>query len=269
MKTLTIAAWTLLVAFLSAPFAAAQDQGNGSDLAKKLSNPVADMISLPFQYNFNDGYGPAGQGKRSQWNIQPVIPFSISPTWNVISRTIVPLIDQDGVAPGGGSQSGFGNITQSFFFSPKAPTKGGLIWGAGPVIQLPTANNGIAPDQWALGVTGVVLKQSGPLTIGALGNHLWSVSGEDRFGELSATFLQPFISYTTPTATTFSLNTESTYDWVTNQWSIPINIGVAQVVRFGAQPVQLSLGARYWAESPAGGPQGWGGRFAVTWLFPK
>lgn len=104
--------------------AAGSSKEDGADLAKKLSNPVADLISVPFQYNCNDGYGD-GSSQQSYVNIQPVIPISISPNWNLISRTIIPLVDQDGIVPGAGSQSGVGNITQSFFFSPKQPTAGG------------------------------------------------------------------------------------------------------------------------------------------------
>jgi hypothetical protein len=240
----------------------------GADLAKKLSNPVADLISVPFQYNFNDGYGD-GSGQQSYINIQPVIPISISPDWNVISRTIIPLVDQDDITPGAGSQSGFGNITQSFFFSPKQPTAAGLIWGVGPVLQIPTGGDDIAPDQWGAGITGVALRQTGPWTVGALANHIWSTSGNDEFGNQSATFLQPFLSYTTPKATSFTLNTESTYDWETEQWSVPLNFVVAQLVKIGGQPVQLGLGARYWVDAPDAGPDGWGLRAQVTLLFPK
>lgn len=240
-----------------------------ADLAKELSNPVADLISVPLQFNYNDGYGVDGQGKQSYVNIQPVIPISISPNWNLISRTILPLVDQDGIVPGKGSQSGFGNITQSFFFSPKVPTAGGLIWGVGPVIQIPIASDDIAPDQWGAGLTGVALKQTGPWTFGALVNHVWSISDNDRYGKQSGTFLQPFLSYTTPKATSFTINTESTYNWETEDWAVPINLVVGQVVQLGKQPVQFSLGARYWAESPQNGPDGWGARFQVTFLFPK
>jgi hypothetical protein len=242
---------------------------DGADLAKKLSNPVADLISVPFQYNYNDGYGADGQGHQSYINIQPVIPISISPNWNLISRTIIPLVAQDGLAPGAGSQSGVGNITQSFFLSPKAPTKDGLIWGMGPVIQIPTASDDIAPAQWGAGLTGVALKQEGPWTVGGLANHVWSISDNDKYGSQSASFVQPFVSYTTPKATSFTLNTESTYNWETEQWSVPINFVVSQVIKVGKQPIQLGLGARYWAASPDGGPDGWGARLQVTFLFPK
>lgn len=255
---------------LSVPMAghAVAQSDDAADLAKKLSNPVASLISVPFQYNWNDGYGN-GDGTQNYINIQPVIPISISANWNVISRTILPIVWQEDVTPGAGSQSGLGNTVQSFFFSPKAPTAGGLIWGVGPVFQLPTTTDDIAPDQWGAGLTGVALKQSGPWTVGLLANHIWSISKNDEYGEQSASFVQPFLAYTTPKATSFSLNTESTYDWENDQWSVPINALVSQVVKIGKQPVQFGVGARYWAEAPDGGPDDWGFRFQATLLFPK
>jgi hypothetical protein len=144
-----------------------------------------------------------------------------------------------------GRQTGFGPTTQSFFFSPKAPTAGGLTWGVGAVVLIPTATDGIADNQWGAGLTGVALKQSGHWTAGALANHVWSIAGDDEDGDLSQTFVQPFLSYTTPRATSFSLNTESTYDWVAEEWSVPINALVGQVVHLGDRPVQFSVGARH------------------------
>jgi hypothetical protein len=266
IRTSILLAAALSIASAAAAQTAAPDD-SGADLAKKLSNPVADLISVPFQFNYNGGF-PGGDGDQFYLNIQPVIPISISPEWNLISRTILPIYDQD-ISDVEGHQTGFGATTQSLFFSPKEPTSFGKIWGVGPVLLLPTATDNIASDQWGAGITGDALKQSGPWTFGGLANHIWSISGDDEDGDISATFLQPFVSYTTPKATSFTLNTESTYDWVNEQWSVPINAMVGQVVKIGRRPVQFSVGARYWADAPEGGPEGWGARFQVTLLFPK
>ncbi len=241
---------------------------SAEDLAKKLSNPVANLVSVPFQYNYNDGF-LGGSANQSYINIQPVIPISISPNWNVISRTILPVVHQDGFLPDGSSQTGFGNTTQSFFFSPKNPTKNGLIWGVGPVFQLPTATDGIANNQWGAGITGVALKQSKGWTYGILANNIWSVSGSEKFGNTNALYLQPFLSYTTKKATSFTINTESTYDWENEEWSVPINFMVGQIIKIGGKPVQITGGVRYWADTPENGPDGWGARLVVTYLFPK
>ncbi len=242
-------------------------QDSSVELAKSFANPIASLISVPLQFNYNQGFAD-GDGDQYYLNIQPVIPFSLNADWNLISRTILPIYSQDGVIPGAGSQFGLGPTTQSLFFSPKAPTAGGLIWGVGPVALIPTATDGIASNQWGLGVTGVALRQDGPWTVGGLANHIWSVTGNDSDGDISSTFLQPFINYTTPRATSFFINTESTYDWESEQWSVPINFGVNQLLKLGGQPVQIGGGLRYWAESPDFGPQDWGARVNLVFLFP-
>jgi hypothetical protein len=114
----------------------------------------------------------------------------------------------------------------------------------------------------------VVLKQEGPWTFGALANHLWDVAGDDSRAGVNATFLQPFVSYITPTKTTFTINTETTYDWQNDQWIVPANLVVSQLFKIGEQPVQAFVGARYYVETPNGGPE-WGLRFGLTFLFPK
>jgi hypothetical protein len=240
------------------------------DLAIQLSNPVAALISVPFQLNHEKDIGSARDGERWLLNVQPVVPFDLNADWNIISRTILPVVWQDEVFPGAGSQSGIGDIVQSVFFSPKAPTAGGLIWGAGPVFLLKTGSNDLlTADKWGAGPTGVVIRQQGPWTVGVLANHIWSFAGNSSRADVSATFLQPFLTYTTPTATTFSLNTESTYDWNDRQWRVPINAGVSQVLRLWDQLVQVGAVARYWAAVPDQGPHGWGLRLSVTMLFPR
>jgi hypothetical protein len=255
---------------MSALATQAYAQESASDLAKKLSNPVAALISVPFQLNYDEKIGTGENGSKWLLNLQPVVPFTLNEEWNLISRTILPVVSQEDIFPGAGSQSGIGDIVQSVFFSPKAPTAGGWIWGAGPVFLLPTgADDLLSAEKWGAGPTAVLLKQESGWTYGALANHIWSFAGENHRADISATFLQPFLSYTTPTAWTYGVNTESTYDWKSKQWSVPINLTVTKVTKVGDQLISVGGGVRYWADGPDGGPHGWGARLLFTLLFPK
>jgi len=250
---------------------AAEGGDAAAELSKKLANPVANLISVPIKLDWDTGIGTAG-ADRSVFIIQPVIPFSIGKDWNLITRTIIPYIVAESPllgSLGGSKASGLGDITQSFFFSPKAPTANGLIWAVGPVLYYPTASNdAFATKKWGGGPTALLLKQSNGWTRGLLVNHIWSFGGPESSADFSNTFIQPFLSYTTKTQTTIGLNTESTYGWKNHEWSVPINLTVAQLVRFGKQPVSFTLGARSYVAGPTGKPD-WGLRLVVTLLFPK
>jgi hypothetical protein len=254
----------LVLALTMAPsLAAAAD----TDLAKKLQNPVADLVSLPFQFNYDEKYGPRDAG-RLTLNIQPVIPISLSEDWNLISRTILPVVHQESPNYGIDDASGLGDTVQSFFFSP-VETVGGWILGAGPVFLLPTGTSPeIRSEQLGAGPTAVALQQNAGFTYGALANHLWNVTDPDGNHRVNATFVQPFLSYTWPTSTSLTLNAESIYDWTADDLTLPFNLMLSQLVKLGAQPVNFQIGARYYAERPHRGPE-WGARFAVTLLFPK
>ena len=255
-------------AVLAAGGAAARQEVSNEELAKQLSNPVAALISVPLQLNYDRDIGPADDGDRWTLNVQPVIPFELNDNWNLISRTILPLVSQSDIFPGAGSQGGTGDIVQSLFFSPKAPVNGWIV-GAGPVFLIPTGSDDLlTADKWGAGPTGVALKQSGPWTYGALANHIWSFAGESDRADVNATFLQPFLSYTTPTAWTLTLQTESTYDWEDETWTIPVGALVSKVMKIGSQPVSVGGGLRYYADSPDSGPEGLAFRFFVTLMFP-
>jgi hypothetical protein len=237
-----------------------------AELVKKSLNPVADLVSVPIQNNWDFGIGSADAMKYTA-NIQPVVPFSLTKDWNVITRTILPVIYQESRFAGDGSHSGLGDTLQSFFLSPKEPV-GGWILGGGPALLYPTATDSVlGAGRWGAGPTVVALRQEKGFTYGLLANQVWSYAG---WGDqnVNSTFLQPFFSYSTKTFTTFTVNTESTYDWNGKQWTVPLNFMLNQMLKIGNQPISLQLGYRYYADAPKGGPD-WGLRFSLTLLFPK
>src|SRR6185295_6986654 len=177
------------------------------------SNPVSSLISVPLQQNFDFGMGE-GSGWKSSLNIQPVIPFVLSPKWNLISRTILPIVHQHNVI-GVSTQTGLGDMSQSFFFSPSDNKR--LILGVGPQLLIPTATNSfLGTRKFGVGPTFLIAKQQGPWTYGALTNHVWSVAGSNNHPDVNSTFLQPFLSYNTKAAWTYGLNSEMSYDWTGN-----------------------------------------------------
>ncbi len=249
----------------AAASAAAQD---ATELARQLSNPIASLISVPLQFNYDDGFG--SDGDKFTLNVQPVIPVSISEDWNMISRTIIPVISQDDIFPGAGNQFGLGDTVQSLFFSPKALTAGGWTWGVGPVFLVPTATDDLlGSEKWGAGPTGVALRQTSTgWTYGALFNHIWSFAGDGNRADVNATYLQPFVAKGLGKGRTVSVGLESTYDWERSQWTIPLNLGYSKVSRIGKQLVSYQGGVRYYIESPEGGAE-WGLRFTFTLLYPK
>ncbi|MFB3910077.1 MAG: transporter [Candidatus Eisenbacteria bacterium] len=269
-----MAAATLVAAFASCDPASAQDSGSSTaaeqqKVAKDLSNPVADMASIPLQFNWESGVGDP-QDLRLILNIQPVVPFSLNSNWVLVGRFIMPYMNQPAGLMGE-TASGTGDIIASAFFTPK---RSPVVCGFGPVFGLPTTTNPLlGSGKWMMGPTAVVLKQKGPLSIGFLGNHLWSISdtGDIERKDVSQTFLQPFLTFTTRTAWTFGINTESTYDWKApdgEEWTVPIHAWVSKVTRMGPFPFSVALGGGYFVESPDMGAD-WKLRTAFTLILPK
>jgi hypothetical protein len=246
------------------------EKNSAVELAKKLANPIAALISVPFQLNYASNIGAKDDGDRWILNFQPVVPISLNAEWNVISRTIVPLVTQNNIFPGSGSQTGLGDIVQSLWVSPKQPTASGWIWGAGPAFLFPSGTDDLlSTEKWGAGPTAVALKQSGPWTYGGLTNHIWSYAGEDDRADVNATFIQPFLTYTTKTAVSVTAMTESTYDWDAEQWTVPLYLMVTKVAKIGGQMISFGGGLSYWAEGPESTPEGLGGRLVFTLMFPK
>ncbi|GAA5121290.1 transporter [Luteolibacter yonseiensis] len=242
--------------------------GSMAEIAKKLNNPVASLINVPFQSNFDFGGGPDDDGYQYKLNFEPVIPIRLNDDWKIISRTIIPFIDQQDRI-GNDTQTGLGDVAASFFVSPLHEPPGAPVWGLGPIIMLPTATDDLlGTEKWCAGPTFLVLKQEHGWTYGMLGSHAWSFAGEDDRGYVSLTSLQPFLSHTTPAHTTYGVNLESTYDWNAEEWTVPINLQISQLVKFGQLPVNFQLGGRWYADKPSGGPD-WGLRFTATFVIPE
>jgi hypothetical protein len=276
--TTTNLTWGLMLAFIAlitgSLARAADDSNSDEELAKKLSNPIAAMISIPFQFNYDQDVGPLDEGHKTYVNFQPVVPIKLNADWNMIARVILPVVDQTDIFPGSGNQTGLGDTTASLFFSPVKPTDGGVIWGLGPVFYIPTATDDLlGAKKWGLGPTAVLLKQTDGFTYGALVNHIWSVgtvrgNNADR-SSINSTYLQPFLTYTTKTAWTYGANLESTYNWDTNHWAVPLNLSIGKLVRFGTTPVSFTAGTGYWVESDENGAKGWRFRLVATILIPR
>jgi hypothetical protein len=235
------------------------------DLAKKLSNPLANLISIPFQFNVDFDEGPNKEGQNYLLKIEPVIPIKLDDDWNLISRTIIPITGFNQVFPD--NVFGLSNIQQNFYLSPsKAP--GGFVWGIGPSITFPSATDAqVGSNLWGGGPTAVALVQQGGWTLGTLATQTWSFNGASQPGEINQTFVQPFLARAIGQGQTITLNSESTYDWIAHQWTVPINLDYSKVFHVGTQPMSFEIGARYYATRPDGGPQ-WGIRTELTILIP-
>lgn len=247
-------------------------EGQDSDaetLAKAAQNPVANLISVPFQNNFNFGIGP---NEVTQWNlnVQPVIPIRLSEDWNVITRTILPIIDQPSPAPGIPSAFGLGDLNPTLFLSPAK--SGPLIWGAGPAVTFPTATDPLlGHGQYSAGPGVVALTMQGPWVIGALANNQWSYAGWGD-EDVNALLVQPFINYNLPHGWYLVTAPIITADWRADsdeRWTTPVGGGIGKIQHFGKLPVNVQLSAYYNLERPETSGADWQLRFQFQFLFPK
>jgi hypothetical protein len=238
------------------------------ELAKAVQNPVASLISLPFQNNTNFGVGPDDK-VQNVLNIQPVWPFALTDDINLITRTIVPVLSQPGIRPGEDRTNGLGNINFTVFFSPA--NSGKLIWGVGPVAVFPTnTDDALGTDKWSLGPSAVFLTMPGNWVMGALVANVWSYAGSDD-QDVKFFFSQPFINYNLPKGWYLSSSPIITANWEANsgqKWTVPVGGGFGKIFRIGPQPMNASIQGFYHAEKPD--PLGdWSMRVQLQFMFPK
>jgi len=262
-------------------FAIAQQQPSTEDLAKQAQNPVADLISLPFQNNYNFGVGPKHNHMAYLLNIQPVIPIKLSDEWNLITRTIMPIINLPPLAPGVSGATGLGDINPTLFLSPGKP--GRLIWGLGPTFTLPTATDKLLGNgKWSMGPAGVALLMEGHWVLGALMNNQWSVGG---WGDkaVSQFLLQPFINYNLPDGWYLSSAPIITANWKADKagdvWTAPLGGGFGKLFRLGqVLPLEghaiakLPINTQIQVFGNIARPEDaakWQLRFQIQFLFPK
>lgn len=225
-------------------------------------------MSVPFQFNWEQKVGPP-EDTRFILNVQPVMPFTLTKSVNLIARAIVPLVSQPALFEGDSPTFGVSDVLTSFFFSPSKPSS--FTWGVGPVISFrSTSEPTLGTGKWSVGTTIVALKQSGPWTVGALWNQVWSVAGDPNRQDVSRMFLQPFVAYNTKSLWTFTLQSETTVNWKaeTDKSSVPINLLFSKLSSFGPFPASYAFGVGVYPAHPDVGPT-WKLRGAITILWPR
>jgi len=257
--------------------AQAQDADSASSsaaaLARQAQNPVADMISVPFQLNWNFDTGPLDKNQQIL-NIQPVLPFTLNEDWNLVTRTIVPLISQPAFAPGQDRENGIGDINFTAFLSPKKPSSGGWIWGVGPALIMNTSTDDrLGQGAWSLGPSAVFLKMPGNWVVGGLISNVWSISEDEGRPDVNQMLLQPFINYNFPKHPgrylTFSPVITSNWEADSgNKWTVPLGLGIGQIMKLGKQHVNMQLAAFYNVVRPDDAST-WQIRAQLVLLFPK
>lgn len=256
MKNYQIVSSLILVAAFSYNAHSSEDvKTKEQQAAQSAVNPLTTSYWIPVQYEYSEDVGP-NNGTRHTTNIQPIVPFELSNDWNLITRTIIPIISQNNVTGYGESESGLGDINTTFFFSPTEAVGGEWTHGFGPTFNFDTAsNNKLGSNETGMGLSYVGLTVQGPWTLGILASHTYSV--EEGFGETySTSFVQPFVDYTSSWGTTFELTSETAYEWQGEQWSVPITLTASQYFELGSIPMLIGGGVNYWAESGVYDPEG-------------
>ena len=264
MKKIMLRLLCAAVIFSEAAIAQEKPAMSAEELAKKLANPIASLISVPFQSNLDVGTG-ATHGSKLVVNFQPVIPITLTPKLNLITRWILPIVSQFDMGAQPSSQSGLGDAVITGFLS---PTGSKITWGVGPAFVIPTATDGkLGGKKWAAGPSVVALKQAGPWTYGALINHVFSIAGDSKRNDYSSTFFNPFATYNWKGGAGVSMIAEYTHEWKSSTDILILIPSLSAVTKLGKQTTSFAIGPRIHL-SPDNHPA-YGLRAAITLVFPK
>jgi hypothetical protein len=245
-------------------------QHNEEQLLKQLANPLSAMASVATVLNFDYHIGPGEDGHRTTLSFQPTIPLHLGEQWNIVSRTVLPIVYQEDVTPGAGSQLGIGDLTEAVYAAKVEPGPRGWVWGAGPIVQVPIGSEDLLTNKkWSLGPSAAAVKQLDDFTFGIIASQIWSIGGSGQRPDVNMGLYSPFITYQSEGLWNLELQVPFTYDFNAHQWTVPVQLRIEKLVSFKKVPVTISFGVRYWADGPQSSPHDLAFFFGLTLAFPN
>jgi len=257
------AAATVLVALTPSALA-----DSDVEVAKLEARHISPITTMSLSYFYDDRIGPLEAGSANLVHLHASVPIPISERWIISSRTLVRFLEDDEVEPGAGTHFGLSDSEQTLFLSPRQAGPEGFTWGIGPVVTSPAAGRFLGFRRWGLGPSAVAVEQKGSWTACILTRQIWSLGDSESRRGFEITTLLPAISYTTDTAWTLLVESDTHYFWRDQLWSVPIGARIIKTFKLGEQTVSMGAGTHYWVTDPVEGPHGWGFRFSTTLFFP-
>jgi hypothetical protein len=254
----------------TAPPTPEEVQRSEEELLQKLANPLAALASFTTDLEFDYHIGPGEAGHRATLFLQPQIPVHLGDTWNVISRSVFPVVYQENVSPGSGTQLGVGDLTEALYLATVQPGRLGWVWGFGPIVQIPIGSEKLLTyDKFSLGPSMGFVKQEDLFTYGLVAAQFWSIGGSEQRADVNVLSFQPFLTIRSHNLWNLTLQVPSSYDWNARAWTVPVALTVEKLVSFQEVPVTINFGIRYWAEAPQSAPHDFAFQFGLTLIFPK
>lgn len=245
-------------------------QQEEEQLLKQLANPLSAMASVATLLDFDYHIGPGEDGHRTTLSFQPTVPLSLGEQWSIVSRSVLPVVYQEEITPGAGSQAGIGDLTEAVYAAKMEPGPRGWVWGAGPIVQIPIGSEDLLTNKkWSLGPSIAFVKQQDDLTYGLIASQLWSIGGSGQRPDVNVGLYSPFLTYQSTGLWNLELQVPFTYDFNAHQWTVPVLLTIEKLVSFQKVPVTISFGVRYWAEGPQSSPHDLAFRFGLTLAFPN